>query len=43
MLPTRFATKNTISPATSVPLKTTKLFKSYNKYRDAISENPITL
>ena len=43
IFPTRLVRKNTIKPANNVPLKTTKLFKSYNKYKDAISEKPIIL
>ena len=43
MRPIRFVRKNTIKPANNVPLKTTKLFKSYNKYKDAINEKLIIL
>ena len=43
IFPIKFVNKKTINPANKVPPKTTKEFKSYNKYKDTINEKPITL
>ena len=42
-LPIKFEKKYTSNDPNNVPKKTINEFKSYIKYRDAISENPIML